>query len=373
MKQITIRHLFINNAKQIGIQFYPDKVIQALVKDLPQPKWSSVHKMAYILNTKENLSVLFEKFRGIAWVNCNYFFENTTLKNEVAPKNVTYFRKRQPTEHRKLCPETFLDKLEIKRYSENTVKAYVNAFEDFINYYKDQDLDTINDEDIRKYIQYLIQQNRSDSYVNLAINSIKFYYEVVLNMPNRFYSIERPRKKDKLPKVISKDEVFRMIEHTTNLKHKCIISLLYSGGLRRSELLNLKPTDIESDRMLIRIEEAKGNKDRYTILSEKLLVNLRTYYKTFRPKNYLFESYKGTKYSTARVLKIVKTAAVRAGIIKNVTPHMLRHSFATHLLENCTDIRYIQELLGHNSTKTTEIYTHAAKTNFNSIKNPLDL
>ena len=373
MKQITIRHLFINNAKQIGIQFYPDKVIQALVKDLPQPKWSSEHNMAYILNSKENLSVLFEKFRGIAWVNCNYFFENKTLHNETAPKNVSYFRKRQPTEQRKLCPETFLDKLEIKRYSENTVKAYVNAFEDFINYYKDQDLDTINDEDIRKYIQYLIQQNRSDSYVNLAINSIKFYYEVVLNMPNRFYSIERPRKKDKLPKVISKDEVLRMIELTTNLKHKCIISLLYSGGLRRSELLNLKPTDIESDRMLIRIEEAKGNKDRYTLLSQKLLIDLRRYYTMYQPKEYLFEGLYGKKYSGGSVLTIVKKAAKKANIQKDVTPHILRHSFATHLLENGTDLRFIQEILGHNSSKTTEIYTHVAKNNFNKIKNPLDL
>ena len=192
-------------------------------------------------------------------------------------------------------------------------------------------------------------------------------------MPNRFYTIERPRKKEKLPKVISKEEVIRMIDHTSNLKHKCIISLLYSAGLRRSELLNLKPTDIESDRMLIRVEQAKGNKDRYTILSEKLLVNLRTYYKIFRPKNYLFESYKATKYSASSVLKIVKSAAERVGIKRTVTPHMLRHSFATHLLENGTDIRYIQELLGHSSTKTTEIYTHVAKTNFNNIKNPLDL
>jgi len=192
-------------------------------------------------------------------------------------------------------------------------------------------------------------------------------------MPNRFYTIERPRKKEKLPKVISKQEVLRMIAVSTNSKHKCIISLLYSSGLRRSELLNLTLSDIESDRMLIRVEGAKGNKDRYTLLSEKILVDLRIYFKIYRPKKYLFEGLKGGKYSSNSVLKVVKKAAEKAAINKRVTPHILRHSFATHLLENGTDLRYIQELLGHNSSKTTEVYTHVAKNNFNKIKNPLDL
>ncbi len=166
-------------------------------------------------------------------------------------------------------------------------------------------------------------------------------------MPNRFYSIERPRKEERLPEVLSKEEIKRMIKVTQNLKHRCTISLLYSAGLRRGELLNLKITDIDSQRMLIKIVQGKGNKDRFTLLGENVLHSLRAYYKEYRPKEYLFEGEQGGKYSPTSLLKIVKVAAQRAGIRKQVSPHMLRHSFATHLLEQGTDLRYIQSLMGH--------------------------
>ena len=192
-------------------------------------------------------------------------------------------------------------------------------------------------------------------------------------MPNRFYNIERPRKDKKLPIVLSKDNVKKIIEHTNNIKHRCIVSLLYSAGLRRSELLNLKLSDIDSSRMLVFIKDAKGNKDRYTLLSTNILNDLRLYYKEWKPTTYLFEGQKNEQYSAASVGKIVTEAAIKAGIKKRVSPHTLRHSFATHLLESGTDLRYIQLLLGHSSTKTTEIYTHVAKSSFDSIINPLDL
>lgn len=192
-------------------------------------------------------------------------------------------------------------------------------------------------------------------------------------MPNRFYAIEIPRKKRKLPVVLSKEDVNAIINSANNLKHKCIISLLYSAGLRRSELLNLKLTDIESKRMLIKVQNSKGNKDRYTLLSEKILKDLRMYYKQFNPKEYLFEGQSKKQYSPNSVGKVVSNAAIKAGIKIPVSAHILRHSFATHLLESGVDIRYIQLLLGHNSTKTTEIYTHVAKNSFNFIKNPLDI
>src|SRR5690554_2897293 len=191
------------------------------------------------------------------------------------------------------------------------------------------------------------------------INSIKFYYEVVKGMPNRFYSIERPRKKEALPKVISLEEVKGIILKTNNIKHKCIVSLLYSAGLRRSELLNLKLQDIDSKRMSILVKNSKGGKDRVTLLNENVLKDLRKYYKKWKPKKYLFEGKEGTQYSASSVLNIIKKAAKKAGIKKNVSPHILRHSFATHLLENGTDLLYIQELLGHSSSKTTEIYNES--------------
>lgn len=241
-----------------------------------------------------------------------------------------------------------------------------------MNYYSNREVHDLDENDIRLYLQERIRDGASHSCINQAINAIKFYYEVVLEMPNRFYAVERPRAEEKLPEILAKEEVLKIIEHTNNIKHRCIVSLLYSAGLRRGEVLNLKVRDIDSKRMVIKVSSGKGNKDRYTILSEKLLVDLRKYFLEWRPKEHLFEGPKGGKYSAESVVKIVKEASKKAGIQKKVTPHMLRHTFATHLLEGGTDLRYIQVLLGHKSTKTTEIYTHVATNIFFKIKNPLD-
>jgi len=372
-RSITLKHLLISHKKCIGILFNSDKVIHALVKELPDLNWSDEFNMFYILNTKDNLTLLFDKFRGVAWVNCNHFFKDKLINPHNQKPDVAWFRNRKLPDDYISCPEEYLQKLELKKYATNTVKNYVKCFETFINHYNNEDLLALNEQDIRAYLQKLIQEERSNSYINQAINAIKFYYEVVLDMPNRFYAIERPRKEHKLPKVLSKEEVLAVINNTNNIKHKCIVSLLYSAGLRRNELLNLKIEDIDSKRMLIHVIAAKGNNDRYTLLSNTVLIGLRDYYRKFKPVKYLFEGHYNKQYSAASVVKIVKRAAINSGIRKNVTPHMLRHSFATHLLENGTDLRYIQSLLGHKSSKTTEIYTHVALNAFTTIINPLDL
>ncbi len=265
-----------------------------------------------------------------------------------------------------------MQKLEIRKYAYNTARTYISLFEGYINHFAARAIDDLDEEDIRTYLQHLVQQKKSDSYLNQAINAIKFYYEVVKGMPNRFYHIERPRKKERLPEVLSKEEIVRMIRATKNPKHRCMLSLLYSAGLRRGELLSLKVTDIDSQRMLIMIKQGKGGKDRVTLLAKQVLNELRVYYFQHRPKEYLFEGPEGRPYSGSSVMKIVHRAARWAGIRRRVTPHMLRHSFATHLLEEGTDLRYIQALLGHNSSKTTERYTHVATNVFKKIKNPLD-
>ena len=371
-RSVTLKHLLINDNRYIGLQFNTDKIIQALVKQLPEVKWSNEYNMAYILNSKQNLDKIFSLFNGVVWVNCNYFFDKKPINDNSEPMDITWFRKRALPKHFRLCPNSYLDKLQLKKYANNTVKSYILAFETFINYYNTKALIQINENDVRNYILKLIQENKSDSYINIAINSIKFYYESVLGMPNRFYQIERPRKAKKLPKVLSKEDVLKVIANTNNLKHKCIVSLLYSSGIRRNELIHLKITDIDSKRMLILIEAAKGKKDRYTILSHTLLEDLREYYKQWKPEKYIFEGAYGKQYSVQSVGQIVKNAAIKAGVQITVTPHMLRHSFATHLLEDGVDLRQIQVLLGHSSTKTTEIYTHVATTTFNKITNPLD-
>ncbi|GGW73227.1 site-specific recombinase XerD [Winogradskyella epiphytica] len=372
-QHIILKHLLIDNKKFIGLQFYTNKALEVLVNQLDSVKWSDTFNMYYIPNNRANLDSIYQIFKGVAWVDGKYFFQKTRSKQLDEDFNLNWYNNREERTNYKKCPDSYLQKLELKKYSNNTVKSYVNSFEDFINYYYDKDVDSLNELDIRAYLTNLIKEKRSNSYINVAINSIKFYYEIVKGMPNRLYMIERPRPEKKLPIVLSKDQVRKVIDCTNNIKHRCVVSLLYSAGLRRSELLNLKPHHIDSSRMLIHVTDAKGNKERYTLLSENTLKDLRTYYKQYKPATYLFESPTKGQFSANSVGKIVSEAAERAGIKKRVSPHVLRHSFATHLLESGTDLRYIQLLLGHNSTKTTEIYTHVAKSSFDFIKNPLDL
>ncbi|MDW3210034.1 MAG: tyrosine-type recombinase/integrase [Reichenbachiella sp.] len=357
----------------IGLKFYPDKVIQALVKDLPEVRWSEKFGMVYLPNHSENLNLIFSKFKGVCWINCSHFFPNRPVRNGHEELSVDSYRQRLPKEGWRYCPEEFYQKLELKKYATSTARAYITLFEKFINYYENEPINELSEIQINAYLKFLIGEKRSDAYINQSINAIKFYYEVVMGMPNRFYEVDRPQKKEKLPEVLSHKEVMKMIGVTQNIKHRCIISLLYSAGLRRGELLNLIPTDIESNRMMIKVRDGKRGKDRYTLLNESMLNELRQYFKEYRPTKFLFESAKKEPYSGTSVGKIVSKAAKKAGIRKRVTPHMLRHSFATHFLENGTDIRYIQTLLGHNSTQTTEIYTHVANTSFKQIINPLDL
>jgi len=373
-RQVTIKHLYINQRKTIGIQFRPDQVIQNLIKSLPGIKWSPYYGMAILPNTANDLNTIFDTFKGIAWVNCSHFFPNRPISVEGEPLSIDSYRKRSPKKQWRYCPEEFYQKLETRKYAFNTAKVYIPMFEGFINFFpRATNLMALNEKDIQSYLQHLVKRGKSHTYINQAINAIKFYYEVVLEMPNRFYAVERPPKRETLPKVLSKEKVLAMIEQVVNLKHRCIVSLLYSAGLRRAELLNLELTDIDSDRMMIRVSQSKGNKDRYTLLSHTVLKDLRVYFLSYKPKKYLFEGSNGGKYSSTSVAKIVNDAAVRVGIRQKVTPHMLRHSFATHLLESGVDLRYIQTLLGHNSSRTTEIYTHVAMRGLSNIKNPLDL
>jgi integrase/recombinase XerD len=372
IQHITLRRLSIENQSCIGLKFYANKVINIIIKELNGLQWSTEFTMYYVPNNKTNIDQIFSLFKGLAWIDTQYFFEKSRAKELNETFDASWVKTRKRPNNFKFCPDNYLQKLELKKYANNTVKTYVSCFEDYLNYYRDLDVNNLDENDVRNYLVYLIKMDRSDSYINQAINSIKFYYETVLGLPNRFYSIERPRKKRKLPVVLSKEDVSLIIASSNNIKHKCIISLLYSAGLRRSELINLKLEDIESKRMLIKVQDAKGNKDRYTLLSETVLKDLRVYYKEYKPKTYLFEGQIKDQYSPNSVGKVVSNAAIKAGIRIPVSSHILRHSFATHLLESGVDIRYIQLLLGHNSTKTTEIYTHVAKNSFDFIKNPLD-
>jgi integrase/recombinase XerD len=291
-------------------------------------------------------------------------FSKEKPKEKPAKAFVPKFRK---------VPVEYIEKLHLKRYSENTERTYVAAFEVFINYYENKQLTDITEEEIKDFLLYMIEEKRvSESYQNQLINAVKFYYEQVLGGQRKFYQLDRPFKPQKLPSVLSTDEVQRIIGAIENLKHKCIILTIYSAGLRISELVNLKVADIDSKRMLIHVKGAKGKKDRYTLLSEKLLICLRDYFKEYKPRDYLFEGQTGEAYAVRTIQEIFHRACRKAVIVKKASVHTLRHSFATHLLENGTDLRYIQSLLGHGSSKTTEIYTHITTKGMENVKSPLD-
>lgn len=230
------------------------------------------------------------------------------------------------------------------------------------------------DLEVHPFILHLIDERKcSHSYVNQAISALKLFYEAVLNQRWITEGIKRPRKITRLPNVLSDQEVASLINSLSNLKHRTIMTMLYSAGLRVGEVVRLKPQDIDSSRMLVLVKSGKGGKDRVSILSDVALVMLRDYYRSYRPKKWLFPGAKSGSHITERtVQKVFVQAKEKAGIHKQASVHSLRHSFATHLLEVGTDLRYIQELLGHKSSKATEVYTHVTSKDLRKIQSPLD-
>ncbi|HLP04714.1 MAG TPA: site-specific tyrosine recombinase/integron integrase [Paludibacter sp.] len=309
-----------------------------------------------------------DELKLIAQRNDKTFRYETIDKKQVKPR-----MHQQSSKGYRHCPAEYIAKLQELRYSQNTLDTYKHMFEEFINYHNDMEIDEITDGLIVDFLRYLVnERNISGSYQNQSINAIKFYYERVKGGQRKIYHIERPRKEKYLPEVLSEEEVVQLLNATDNLKHKAVLMTIYSAGLRISEVLNLRIKDIDSQRMQIRVEQAKGKKDRYTLLGEKTLEVLRKYVSEYKPREWLFEGMHGENYSKKAVQKFLKTAVEKVGIKKRVTIHTLRHSFATHLLEAGTDLRYIQSLLGHSSGKTTEIYTHITTKGFGQIKSPLD-
>tara|TARA_Y100000385_G_scaffold732_1_gene790 strand:+ start:300 stop:1133 length:834 start_codon:yes stop_codon:yes gene_type:complete len=262
--------------------------------------------------------------------------------------------------------------LVVRAYSPNTISTYLACLNYFKNYFKGSKIDDLSKEDIIDYLFHLIKNNYSKSTQNQHINAIKFYFEKCLGKKREFYHIDRPIKDKKLPIILSKNEIQLLFNSTYNLKHLAILAVIYSCGLRVSELINIKINDIDNNRMVINIRKSKGNKDRQVQLTNQILNLLRKYYKKYLPVNYLIVGQNGGKYSTTSIQKIIKNSALKAKIYKKVTPHTLRHSFATHLLENGTDIRYIQTILGHSDIKTTQIYTHVSNAHLKNIQNPSD-
>lgn len=318
--------------------------------------------------------------------------ENTHVLNALMKRPVpAQFRKPQPHQvkqkqenpannlpplsaDRQAKVEQFKHYLQSKRFSESTIKTYSDALRIFLRYFADKPIEEIDNQDVIHFnVNYILANGYSSTYQNQVVNAIKKFFYKIEHRSLDLETIERPKKEFRLPEVLSKNEIKSIISSPKNIKHRTMLSLIYACGLRRSELLNMLPTDIDSKRYLIIIRQGKGNKDRIVPLSSSILDMLREYFKLYRPKKYLFEGqHEGEKYTATSLQKVLKRAVHNAKINKPVTLHWLRHSYATHLLESGTDLRYIQELLGHKSSRTTEIYTHVSTKSLQNIKSPFD-
>jgi len=339
--------------------------IAKVVKKIPYYTWDNVNKwwtIPFSEKFMDDIKNCVKKQRLV------FLYEEETEPLEKTPRLSV-----SDSSNYRLCPGEYIEKLNELRYSDNTVRSYKLCFEEFINYYPRHDIDRIDEPMIIAFIRYLVTDRKvSVSYQNVVINAIKFYYERVLGGQRKVYRVDRPITEKTLPVVLSEAEVVKVFKQVDNLKHKAILMLIYSAGLRIGEAIRMKVTDIDSKRNQVHIAQSKGKKDRYTLLSKKMVVVLRNYYTEYKPQLWLFEGVRGEQYSESSIQSILKQAVAKAGIKKRVTSHTLRHSFATHVLESGTDIRYIQSLLGHESSKTTEIYTHITTKGFDQIKNPLD-
>lgn len=329
---------------RIAVYFEKEASSIARIKQLAGVKWSSSKGVWHLPDTEEN-RIRFQ----------------IPIKQELSIAHQQHLHQ-------------FEKWLKSKRYSSNTIKTYLEALKSFLQFYNTRTIESITNEDIIEYNNaYILKKKLSFSYQNQVVNAIKLYFRTIENKQLVVEQLHRPKRAKVLPNVLSKEEVKQVLNALYNVKHKTMLSLIYACGLRCGELLRLKPNDIDSHRNILIIRQSKGRKDRIAPLSDKMIEMLRAYYRQYKPVYYLFEGQvAGGSYDNRSLQLVLKKAVQIAGITKPVTLHWLRHSYATHLLESGTDLRYIQEILGHSSSKTTEIYTHVSTKNIQRIKSPFD-
>ena len=366
MKTIVIKNGYIGKLPVIRLEFAFDFELKELVKSYPGCQWDVRQKVWTVPYTADKLNTMIRFFRGKACL------DYSGLK--IIKPSPSYPELPPLTESTIGEIRAFEDWMRNKRYSESTIKTYRESIGIFFRHLNNKTLEEIDNEDFEKFNkEYIIERGYSASFQNQVVNGVKLFFQ---NRQQRKLEIEliyRPKRATVLPNVLSKEEVKAILDAHSNIKHSIMLSLIYSCGLRRSELLNLKPTDIDSRRKLVVIRQSKGKKDRVVPLSEKILPILRQYYKLYKPAIWLFEGQnKGEQYSAKSLENVFKQALAKAHIKRPATLHWLRHSYATHLLESGTDLRYIQDLLGHKSSKTTEVYTHVSTKSLQKIISPFD-
>lgn len=395
MKTVTLKKISHKGKNCIAILFPIDARLNSTVRKLEGVRWSQTHTCWLVDENENNLDGIYKTFNGIASVvslkSEKPASEHPGKKKPLLPAPAKSsasvpvpVKKQVPAvssdsdahrEQHRIALAAYIELLKLKNYSENSIKTYRNHFIHFLHYFSNRKPSAITREEIMDYlVKFRNRQNWSSTIQNQRINAIKFFFEKLLNRKRDVYDLPRAKKEFKLPTVFSEAELRRLILSTQNIKHRAILCLAYSAGLRISEIIALKMADIDKDRMVITLRGAKGKKDRQVMLSETLYSLLHTYYieQKVKPKAYLFEGYNGEQYSTRSIGKMMAIAKEKAGIRKKGSIHALRHSFATHLLESGTDLMTIKDLLGHNSIQTTGIYTHVSKKQINKVQSPLD-
>jgi integrase/recombinase XerD len=396
--QIQVKSIVHKGESRLALYFEYDPSIIQIAKSVPGYKYSSTHKAFHFPRSKETVASLQKAFEGIAQLT--KATDNATpsstpqINNSTAPTPVTETKKETQLPEKKapVAPSNrvvqivpgdstlegkikqFQYWMQSRRYSQNTVHTYSDAIRSFLKFFRHKVLEEITNNDVILYNNEFIRKYAlSASYQNQAVNAIKLFFTTVENRSLVIEQVHRPKKAKMLPNVLSKEEVKLILNAHNNLKHRTMLSLIYSCGLRCGELLALKPEHVDRNRQVLIIKHAKGRKDRIAPLSGKIIEMLDEYGKTCKPLVYLFEGMKpGEMYDVRSLQHVLKQALAKVGITKPATLHWLRHSYATHLLENGTDLRYIQEILGHASSKTTEIYTHVSTKNIQKITSPFD-
>ncbi len=369
MEKIILTLQEHNGSERLFAAFSYNKAIIDIIKKVPGATWSYSKKQWHFNLNKQVIKLLQESVKDYA------FLDLTQLKEQLKERK----QKLNEAKYASIDSETAeaLDYyklwMEQKRYSPETVKNYLNQLLQFFRYFQPRTYKELSVEDVEKYNHaVIISNNLSVSFQRGLVGAIKLFYAQCSKTQMDIVKLQLPFQESRLPDVLSKEEVQAIINATNNSKHKALLSIIYSCGLRIGEALNLKIDDIDKNRKLIKIKLAKGKKDRFVPYSDKLRLLLRKYYDDWKPKVYLFEGQYGGRYSEGSAAKVLQHALAKCTIKKHVTLHTLRHSFATHLLETGTDIRYIQELLGHADPKTTMIYTHVSSKKISEIKSPLD-
>ncbi|MGY6522746.1 MAG: site-specific tyrosine recombinase/integron integrase [Mongoliitalea sp.] len=365
MKTLVLKNDLLGKTPIIRIEFAYDFDLKEIVKQFPGCSWDTKKKVWWVTYHENRLSELMDFFKGKVWL------DYSNLKKVSLPK--VHPELPELSEILQVEVKKFEIWMKNKRYSDSTVKTYRDAVSIFLRFLDNRLIEEIVNDDLERFNkEYILARGYSSSYQNQVVNGIKLFFQNRRGIKFNPEIVYRPKREKLLPNVLSKEEVSKILGAPKNLKHRLMLMFLYACGLRRGELIALKFEHIQRERGLLLVKQAKGKKDRVVTLPAPLVVELEKYYRAYRPKEYIFEGQHGGPYSEKSLAEVLKNAVKKAGIKKPVTPHWLRHSYATHLLERGTDLRYIQELLGHNSSKTTEIYTHVSRKSLQQIVSPLE-